>query len=67
MFWYNYPLAMKRSLIKDIELKVLLKEALTEKIDDCEVYIRGLDASYHYEGYHEFKSKNLLYDFNKEI
>lgn len=55
----DYLLAMERSPIKDIEIKVLLKEALTDKINDREVYIKGIDASYHYEGYHIFKTENL--------
>ena len=50
----DYLLAMERSPIKDVEIKVLLKDALTDKIDDREVYMKGIDASYHYEGYHIF-------------
>lgn len=55
----NYLLAMERSPIKDIEIKFLLKEALTDKINDCEIYMKGIDASYHYEGYHVFKTENI--------
>lgn len=55
----NYLLAMERSPIKDIEIKFLLKEALTDKINDREVYMKGIDASYHYEGYHVFKTENI--------
>ncbi len=55
----DYLLAMERSPIKDIELKVLLKDALTDKIDNWEVYMKGIDTSYHYEGYHAFKAENL--------
>lgn len=55
----NYLLAMERSHIKDIEIKFLLKEALTDKINDREVYMKGIDASYHYEGYHMFKTENI--------
>ena len=55
----NYLLAMERSPIKDIEIKFLLKEALTDKINDREVYMKGIDASYHYEGYHMFKTENI--------
>lgn len=55
----DYLLAMERSPIKDVEIKVLLKNALTDKINDREVYMKGIDASYHYEGYHTFKSENL--------
>ncbi len=45
--------------LKDIEIKVLLKNALTNKINDRKVYMKGIDASYHYEGYHVFKTENL--------
>ena len=55
----DYLLAMERSPIKDVEIKVLLKSALTSKINDREVYMKGIDASYHYEGYHVFKTKDL--------
>ena len=56
----DYLLAMERSPIKDVEIKVLLKTALTDKIDDRLVYMKGIDASYHYEGYHTFKTEELL-------
>ena len=55
----NYLLAMERSPIKDIEIKVLLKEALTNKINDREVYIKGIDHSYYYEGYTVYQTKEL--------
>jgi cell filamentation protein len=55
----DYLLAMERSPIKDVEIKVLLKAALTDKIHDREVYMKGIDASYHYEGYHVFKTEAL--------
>ena len=55
----DYLLAMERSPIKDIEIKHLIKNALTDKINDREVYMKGIDASYNYEGYSKFKSKNL--------
>lgn len=55
----NYLLAMERSPIKDIEIKFLLKEALTNKINDRKVYMKGIDASYYYEGYHVFKMENI--------
>lgn len=55
----DYLLAMERSPIKDIEIKVLLKQALTDKINDREVYMKGIDASYHYEGYNIFKTEDL--------
>lgn len=55
----DYLLAMERSPIKDIEIKALLKAALTDKINDREVYMKGIDASYHYEGYHNYKIEEL--------
>lgn len=55
----DYLLAMERSPIKDIEIKVLLKNALTDKIYDREVYMKGIDASYHYEGYNIYKTEDL--------
>lgn len=56
----DYLLAMERSPIKDVELKYLLQSALTDKVNDREVYMKGLDASYNYEGYSEFKSNELV-------
>ena len=55
----DYLLAMERSPIKDVEIKVLLKQALTDQIDSREVYMKGIDASYYYEGYNTFKSEDL--------
>ena len=55
----DYLLAMERSPIKDTEIKVLLKNALTDQVNDREVYMKGIDASYHYEGYHVFKTEDL--------
>ena len=55
----DHLLAMERSPIKDLEIKFLLKEALTDKIDDREMYMKGIDQSYHYEGYNVFKTENL--------
>lgn len=55
----DYLLAMERSPIKDVEIKELLKKALTDKIDDREVYMKGIDASYHYEGYTTYKTEDL--------
>lgn len=55
----DYLLAMERSPIKDVEIKVLLKAALTDKINDRMVYMKGIDASYHYEGYNVFKTEDL--------
>ena len=55
----DYLLAMERSPVKDVEIKALLHAALTEKINDREVYMKGIDASYHYEGYYVFKTEDL--------
>lgn len=55
----DYLLAMERSPIKDIEIKYLLKESLTDKIDDREIYMKGIDTSYYYEGYTVYKSEEL--------
>lgn len=55
----DYLLAMERSPIKDVEIKALLKSALTDKINDRDVYMKGIDASYHYEGYSVFKTEDL--------
>ena len=55
----DYLLAMERSPIKDLEIKHLLKAALTDRVDDREVYMKGIDASYAYEGYEQFKTGEL--------
>lgn len=55
----DYLLAMERSPIKDVEIKVLLKNALTDEINSREVYIKGIDHSYYYEGYTTFKAEEL--------
>ena len=55
----DYLLAMERSPIKDVEIKVLLKAALTDKVNDREVYMKGIDNSYYYEGYTIYKTKEL--------
>ncbi len=55
----DYLLAMERSPIRDIEIKVLLKAALTDEIDSREVYMKGIDHSYYYEGYVTFKTEEL--------
>lgn len=55
----DYLLAMERSPIKDTEIKLLLKSALTDKINDRDVYMKGIDASYNYEGYNTYKTENL--------
>lgn len=55
----DYLLAMERSPIKDIEIKHILKNALTDKINDREMYMKGIDNSYYYEGYTSFKADEL--------
>lgn len=55
----DYLMAMERSPIKDIEIKYLLKKALTDKINDREMYMKGIDTSYYYEGYTVFKAEEL--------
>ena len=55
----DYLLAMERSPIKNTEFKFLLKQALTEKVNDREVYMKGIDASYNYEGYNVYNMEDL--------
>ena len=55
----DYLMAMERSPVKDLEIKVLLHKALTEQISDRQVYMKGIDASYHYEGYQIFRTEEL--------
>lgn len=55
----EYLSAMERSVVKDIEIKTLLKSALTDKIDDRVLFMKGIDVSYFYEGYSEFKTGEL--------
>jgi cell filamentation protein len=55
----DYLLAMERSVVKDLEIKHLLKSALTDKINDRGIFMNGIDISYHYEGYEEFKTEDL--------
>ena len=55
----DYLLAMERSPIRDIEIKHILKNALTDKINDRDVYMKGIDNSYYYEGYTAFKAEEL--------
>lgn len=55
----DYLLAMERSPVKDIEIKHLLKNALTDEVDSREVYMKGIDHSYYYEGYATFKTEEL--------
>lgn len=55
----EYLSAMERSVVKDIEIKFLLKSALTDKINDRALFMKGIDVSYYYEGYSEFKINEL--------
>ncbi len=55
----DYLSAMERSVVKDIEIKHILKQALTDKINDRETFMKGIDISYYYEGYDEFKIEDL--------
>ena len=55
----DYLSAMERSVVKDVEIKHLLKAALTEKINDRELFMKGIDISYYYEGYSEFRVEDL--------
>ena len=52
-------LAMERSVVKDIEIKHILQQALTDKIDDRELFMKGIDISYYYEGYSAFNTNEL--------
>lgn len=55
----DYLSAMQRSVVKDVEIKSLLKNALTNQIDDRTMFMKGIDVSYYYEGYSEFKTEDL--------
>jgi len=55
----DYLSAMQRSAVKDVEIKVLLQNALTDQIDDRALFMKGIDVSYYYEGYSEFKTEDL--------
>ena len=55
----DYLLAMERSPVRDIEIKYLLKNALTGRINDREIYMKGIDNSYYYEGYSTYKTSDL--------
>jgi len=55
----DYLSAMERSVVKDIEIKHILKQALTDKINDREIFMKGIDISYYYEGYNEFRIEDL--------
>ncbi len=55
----EYLSAMRRSVVKDLEIKALLGQALTDQIDDRALFMKGIDVSYYYEGYSEFKTADL--------
>lgn len=55
----EYLSAVKRSVVKDVEIKLLLKEALTNQVHDRTLFMKGIDISYYYEGYNEFKTEEL--------
>ena len=55
----DYLLAMQRSPVKDVEIKALLKQALTDQIHDRALFMKGIDVSYYYEGYSEFRTEDL--------
>jgi len=55
----DYLLAMERSPIRDVEIKILLKNALTDQINDRAIFMKGIDHSYYYEGYNLFRTENL--------
>jgi cell filamentation protein len=55
----EYLSAMQRSVVKDLEIKALLRQALTDQIDDRALFMKGIDVSYYYEGYSEFKTEAL--------
>lgn len=55
----DYLLSMERSVVKDVEIKQLLRSALTDKINDRELFMKGIDISYFYEGYSEFRIEDL--------
>ncbi len=55
----EYLSAMQRSPVRDLEIKALLKQALTDKINDRALFMKGIDVSYYYEGYSEFKTEEL--------
>lgn len=55
----DYLLSMERSVVKDVEIKQILRNALTDKIDDRELFMKGIDISYFYEGYSEFRIEDL--------
>ncbi len=56
----DYLLAMERSPVRDTEIKALLREALTDRINDRQIYMKGVDASYRYEGYSTYKTEDMV-------
>jgi len=58
----DYLMAMERSPVKDIEIKYLLQQALSDQIDNAEIYMKGIDASYYYEGYTLYKTEDITDD-----
>ena len=56
----DYLMAMERSPIKDLEIKYIIEKALTDRVDDREVYMKGIDASYAYEGYSIYRTEELI-------
>ena len=55
----DYLLAMERSPVRDLEIRLLLQDALTDKINDWQVFMKGLDTSYEYEGYNTYCTEKL--------
>ena len=55
----DYLLAMERSPVRDIEIRHILRQALTDKVNDREIYMKGIDHSYYYEGYAVYKTEEL--------
>ncbi len=56
----DYLMAMERSSIKDLEIKYIIEKALTDRVDDREIYMKGIDASYAYEGYTVYRTEELI-------
>lgn len=56
----DYLMAMERSPIKDLEIKYIIEKALTDRVDDREIYMKGIDASYAYEGYTVYRTEELI-------
>lgn len=56
----DYLMAMERSPIKDLEIKYIIEKVLTDRVDDREVYMKGIDASYAYEGYSIYRTEELI-------